>query len=130
MKTISYIWTVVLGLVEISVTISLFGSNYVSDPFQTKVLALLVIIYTTIRTLGIGLGQTVLNTAVLTDASFKKLQKMSPGYLRDVAAEEEEKAAQEELSEKIRRMNIKSIINSIIVAIMYLIAVYNLFSSL
>lgn len=127
MKKMSYIWAILIGLIEIGVTLSLF-SGYYNSSFETKVLAILVIIYTTIRVIGMGLGQSLLRLMYQTDANFKKLKELQ-GFT-DPDTLELEKEESEEVSGTIKKAEIKAIINAVIVAIMYLIAVANLFGSL
>lgn len=127
MKKMSYVWVVLIGLVEIGVTLGIF-SGYYESSFETKVLAILVIIYTTIRVIGMGLGQSLLGLSYQADENFKKVKELQ-GFT-DTETVELEKEERNEFLNTIRKTETKAIINTVIVAIMYLIAVVNLFGSL
>lgn len=127
MKKGSYIWVVLVGLIEIGVTLGIF-SGYYDSSFETKVLAILVIIYTTIRVIGMGLGQGVLGLSYQVGKNFKELKELQ-GFT-DTETAEIEKDELDELLNKIKKTETTAIINTVIIAIMYLIAVVNLIGSL
>lgn len=124
MKKISNLWTIVVGIIEIGITFAVF--NFIYDSFETRVIAILIIIYTTIRTLGLGLGQHLIGMTFGINEEFKRIRRMNPDYIPNEIEDEETI----EVKNKMSEVKVKGIINGIIITIMYFIAVFNLLGSL
>lgn len=120
MKKLSYLWTVIVGIIEIGITFAVF--NFVYDSFEIRVIAILIIIYTTVRTLGLGLGQHLIGLTFGIDDEFRRIRKMNPNYIHN-EMEDEEVA---EAKNKMNVVKIKGIINGVVITIMYFIAVFRL----
>ncbi len=126
MKKIGYIWTVIIGLFEVFVSIAIFSSIYGS--FEKIVVALLLIIYATIRTIGAGLGQGVMSMAIVNHAEFRSIKN-----LINPASDEDEEYYQEQRKgalEKQKNIQTKFIINSISILIIYVMSVLVLLGAL
>lgn len=127
MNKLSYGWSIVIGLVEIFVTLAVFSDVY--DPFELKVLAILVIIYTTLRSVGAGVGQAIIGLTQGLEGEFRKLNKAE--YER-MSEEDREWDAEKrkEGQQAVEKVNRKIMINLVIVAVMYIVAVFNLFGAI
>ena len=68
MKSISIVWTVIIGIVE--VILALFISAVAADSYEKLVLGILIVIYATIRSVGAGLSMIHLEKA-MPDIRFK-----------------------------------------------------------
>ena len=119
------IFNIIIGLFEVCISIAIFDYTYSS--FETIVVALLLIIYTTIRKIGIGLSHTIIDLTFGVAEEFKRTRTLShPDNLYDVDSEDK-KIPLIESTEKIKT---KNIINLITLSIIYVIAILHLISSL
>lgn len=125
MRAFSYLWTAVISIVEIFITLTVFSNIF--DDTQIKIVAILVIIYTTIRTIGAGLGQALVGLIIMTNKEFRTLRQIiDKEYLQTEKAEddiEEEKKAME----VFQKNRVKTYITGTGLFIMYIIAVLHLF---
>jgi hypothetical protein len=129
MKIASYIWTVLIGIIEIIVALSILDGGYYTESFETRVLALLIIIYVSIRSLGMGLGQSIIRLSLTLDEESKKNKKFNPGTTIEMD-EEIEREDKELLDKTLKEIKIKSIINGIVITLLYLISVITILGTL
>lgn len=124
MKNAQYFWTIIIGLVELFVTVGLFDGVY--DSFEIKVISLLIIIYSSIRLIGAGIGQSIISLSFGLQNEFTLLKKHLnyDDYGLELLDDEEI-----ETKDKLRVLEVKALINSIVVGLMYMIAVWNLFNT-
>jgi hypothetical protein len=127
MSKLSYGWAITIGFIEILVTLAIFSDVY--DTFEVRVLAILVIIYTTLRVIGSGIGRSIIGLTQGLEGEFRKLNKAEYDQMNedDKEWETEQRKETQKMLEKVDR---KIIIDQIVVAVMYIIAVFNLFGTL
>jgi hypothetical protein len=118
-----YAWTVIANLIAMAVILYVFSNT--GSGFETKVIAILVIIYLTVRGFEAGYSLATSNLAIGLDSEFKRMR----GLLKSPADKYEIEAFQE-TKQKAEKAMIKMYINSIFMSIAYMIALWNLFSSL
>lgn len=120
-----YIWTIIAGLVQIIIAISLFGGYY-SD-FEIVVIALLVLVYMSVVSFSSGSGIVRVNQLAFINDQFIKIRKAITPRITTSENEEEER---EELLKMIRTAEAKFYIGTVANSIVYIIAVYHLLVAL
>jgi predicted RND superfamily exporter protein len=84
----------------------------IRDPKTAGIVAVLGLIYATVRTIGIGISQSLLNVALVLDREIKDI-KYKMGYDREAHSEEDISA--------IQKLSTKYWINVVSVAAIYLL---------
>lgn len=120
MKILKYVPSVIFALIEIIiVVIVLDNSSYSSN---SEIMAGLVLLYASIRTIGIGIGTSISN---LTLAFAKDMTDIKERIRADFDTEEAKEKLKEG-KEIVDKSNVKSIIRGVGVFIIYLIALFSL----
>lgn len=118
-----YVWTVTLDVVSLIVLVGIFNST--SDNQQRLVLALLMLIYLAIRTLGIGLGIMIMKQLTGLQEEFQRLREL---LNEEVGKDELEQA--KETKKIIDKGAKKTVIDSIFLTIAYLFTLWMIVTSL
>jgi hypothetical protein len=119
----SYIWTIGVDVISLFVLFAIYNST--DDNQQRLILSILMLIYLAIRTLGMGIGWSILQGFVSLDEQFRHLRALlneEPSGIEKEKAKNTEKALSE--------WTIKSFINGTFLTIAYLATIWILLSSL
>jgi hypothetical protein len=116
---LGYVWRVVFNLIQLLVV--LYILDKVKGDFQVIVVAVLGIIYATIRTIGFGLALSFINTGQALEREFKRLRHL----LNDQLIEEDEVELVEQKTQA-KRLIAKSYIDMVSVSIIWLFCVVSL----
>lgn len=114
-----YVFSVVFAFIEICLTLAVLDNTSYSNK---DIISGLIIIYASIRTLGISLGLALNNTISALAADLLKIKER---IRKDESTEEEWNILLVQVAKKDEN-NIKIIIRSVGVAIIYLIGVFSI----
>ena len=153
MKILGIVWKVIINIITVCVTISIF--SVASSKFETVVLAVLVLIYLSVWTFMAlwGLRQiefgealvnefkviknlinlkdannTEINKRILDDIEYDLPIKTTEEYERDI--ENDENEIKKEIEEKKKTLMVKFYINAGFQTLIYIITFYNLLTAL
>lgn len=122
-KWLGYAWTVIVNLITIGVALAIYSKVYTS--FEIIVVSLLILIYLSFQNFAMIYGKTTVETAFALDEEFKRIRRLLKDELDECKTEE-----MQEAKKKIDKAMIKMYINAAFLFIIYLIALFHLFSAL
>src|SRR5690349_3944496 len=127
MKYTSYIWTIVVNLMTVGVTVAIFESTNTS--FERIVLSLLILIYINLVTFVSLYGQAKSEELFAMNYEFKRLRKLLKEDVNEEDAAYEEEQLKEGKEKQSKNQN-KFYISSVFLFIIYIITLFNLLGSL
>jgi hypothetical protein len=122
-KWFGYGWTVIVNLITLGVVVAIYSNIY--DSFEIITVSLLILIYLSIQSITMIYGKTTIETVFAYDSEFKRIRKL----LREQPDEYEEEEIQV-AKKKVGKAMVKMYTNGSFIFIIYLIALWNLFSTL
>ncbi len=115
--------TVLFGVAEVIILLAILG--FPSTATELLIVTILILIYVTLRSIGLGLAQTMVIGASALDTELKRIRELL-GQVEDEDAREYQK----ELKDKVRKSQTKFYINLVTIAILYLITIFKLLALL
>lgn len=124
-KWLSYGWSVVSGLITLTIAFAVINHFY--EPFERVVVDLLVLIYVAVRGGAVSLAFIAIEQAKLDRNRFLMLMKATGD--RQFESEDNQETLDDD-NEKIGRANVKVIIQSVFLSLIWLVAFLNLLGAL
>lgn len=138
MKTLSYSWKVIINIITVGIVFAVF--QIASDPFETAVISVLVLIYINIISFSSTWGMTTLEVNEALDRELQDIKKLlrktnvrsdiDEELNDDEYTEEYKKELEEEKVKAKKHLKTKYYINITFQFIIYLIALGYLFSAI
>ncbi len=123
LKALGYGWRVAVNLIEIVVVMAIFSG--LRGRFETTVVAILGVIYVTVRTIGISSWMMAVNTAIRQDLQFFRISELAQDPLL-----EEYKEARKKSEADLSIATVKAWINVGGLAVTSLICLFQLLTNL
>jgi len=120
---IRYIWTFIVNIIAVVIVLSIYGAVY--KKFEIIVVSILILIYLSLQSFIMFYGRTITENIFFLDTEFKRIRKL----LKDEPNKYEKEEIQE-AKKKVDKASIKMYINAAFLFVIYLIALFNLFSAL